>query len=118
VVGTFSNCALTRVMGLTLDRNGGIAGDIWVHWWAEGWDGAWGRSTWGVNEGLPGLDDSSNWDGILDTYPKAGTWHVCVVPAEGSKDCISTTVTAETTADPCTPESGGVQIVRIVFQQN
>jgi hypothetical protein len=118
VVGTFSNCALTRVMGLTLDRNGGIAGDIWVHWWAESWDGAWGRSTWGVNEGLPGLDDSSNWDGILDTYPKAGTWYVCVVPAEGSKDCISTTVTAETTADPCAPESGGVQIVRIVFQQN
>ena len=118
VVGTFSNCALTRVMGLTLDRNGGIAGDIWVHWWAEGWDGAWGRSTWGVNEGLPGLDDSSNWDGILDTYPKAGTWYVCVVPAEGSKDCISTTVTAETTADPCAPESGGIQIVRIVFRQN
>ncbi len=118
VVGTFSNCALTRVMGLTLDRNGGIAGDIWVHWWAEGWDGAWGRSTWGVNEGLPGLDDSSNWDGILDTYPKAGTWYACVVPAEGSQDCISTTVTAETTADPCAPESGGVQIVRIVFQQN
>jgi len=118
VVGTFSNCALTRVMGLTLDRNGGIAGDIWVHWWAEGWDGAWGRSTWGVNEGLPGLDDSSNWDGILDTYPKAGTWFVCVVPAEGSWDCISTTVNAETTAEPCAPESGGVQIVRIVFQQN
>ena len=68
--------------------------------------------------GLPGLDDSSNWDGILDTYPKAGTWHVCVVAAEGSKDCISTTVTAETTADPCTPESGGVQIVRIIFQLN
>jgi hypothetical protein len=118
VVGTFSNCALTRVMGLTLARNGGIAGDIWVHWWAEGWDGAWGRSTWGVNEGLPGLDDSSNWDGILDTYPKAGTWHVCVVPAEGNWDCISSTVTAETTADPCAPESGGVQVVRIVFQQN
>jgi hypothetical protein len=118
VAGTFANCALTRVMGLTLDRNGGIAGDIWVHWWAEGWDGGWGKSTWGVNEGLPGLDDSSNWDGVLDTYAKAGTWKVCVVPAEGSWECISTTVTAQTVTEPCAPESGGVQIVRIVFQQN
>jgi hypothetical protein len=105
-------------MGLTLDRNGGVAGKIWVHWWADGWDGGWGESTWGVNEGLPGLDDSGNWDAILDTYAKPGTWHVCVVPAEGSRDCISTTVTAQTVSEPCTAGSGGVQIVRIVFQQN
>lgn len=118
VAGTFSNCALTRLMGLTLDRNGGIAGDIWVRFWADGWDGAWARSTWAVNEGYPGLDDSSNWDGILATYARDGTWHVCVVPAEGSRDCISTTVTAQTSAEPCAPESGGVQIVRMVFQQN
>lgn len=118
IVGTFSNCALTRVMGLTLARNGGIAGDIWVHFWADGWDGGWALSTWGVNEGYPGLDDSSNWDGILATYPKPGTWHACVVPAEGSRDCISTTVTAQTVGDPCAPDSGGVQVVRIVFQQN
>ncbi len=118
VVGTFANCALTRVMGLTLDRNGGIAGDIWIHFWADGWDGAWARSTWGVNEGYPGLDDSSNWDGVLATYAKDGTWYVCVVPGEGSWDCISTRVTAQTVAGPCAPDSGGVQIVRIVFQQN
>jgi hypothetical protein len=105
-------------MGLTLDRNGGIAGDIWVHFWADGWDGAWARSTWGVNEGYEGLDDSSNWDGVLATTAKAGTWHVCVVPAEGSWDCVSTTVTAQTVAEPCAPDSGGVQILRIVFQQN
>jgi hypothetical protein len=117
-VGTFANCALTRIMGLTLDRNGGIAGDIWVHSWADGWSGAWSRSTWAVNEGYPGLDDSSNWDAILDTYAKPGTWHSCVVPAEGSWDCISPTVTSQTVSEPCTPDSAGVQIVRIVFQQN
>jgi hypothetical protein len=118
VVNTFPNCALTRVMGLTLDRNGGIAGDIWVHFWADGWEGAWTRSTWTVDEGYPGLDDSSNWDGVLDNYAKAGTWNVCVVPAEGSWECRSTTVTAQTVAEPCAPDSGGAQIVRIVFQQN
>jgi hypothetical protein len=118
VVNTFSNCALTRVMGLTLDRNGGIAGDIWVHFWADGWEGAWTRSTWGVNEGYPTLDDSSNWDGVLATYAKPGIWKVCVAPAEGSWDCLSPTVTAETVEVPCDTGSGGVQIVRIVFQQN
>ena len=105
-------------MGLTLDRNGGIAGDIWVHFWADGWEGAWARSTWSVNEGYAGMDDSSNWDGVLATHPKAGTWHICVAPGEGSWDCISTTVTAQTTTEPCNPDSGGIQIVRIVFQQN
>lgn len=118
MAGTFPNCSLTRLMGLTLDRNGGVAGDIWVHFWADGWDGAWTRSSWSVNEGYEGLDDSSNWDGVLDIYPKAGTWHVCVVPAEGSWECRSETVTAQTVSEPCAPDSGGVQIVRIVFQQN
>jgi hypothetical protein len=118
VVNTFPNCGLTQLKGLTLDRNGGIAGDIWVHWWADGWEGAWGRSTWAVDEGYEGLDDSRNWDGTLENYAKAGTWHVCIVPAEGSWDCRSTTVTVQTAAEPCAPDSGGVQIVRIVFQQN
>ena len=117
VTNTFSNCALTRLMGLTLDRNGGIAGGLWVHYWADGWEGAWAPSSWSVNEGYEGLDDSSNWDGILATYAKPGRWFVCVVPAEGSRDCISNTVTAETVAEPCDPDTGA-QIVRIVFQQN
>jgi hypothetical protein len=116
VAGAFSNCALTRVMGLTLDRNGGIAGGIWVRFWADGWEGAWTQSSWAVNEGYDGLDDSSNWDGILATHAKPGTWYVCVVPAEGGRDCISSTVTAQTVADPCAPDSGGAQIVRIVFR--
>ena len=105
-------------MGLTLDRNGGVAGDIWVHFWADGWEGAWARSTWGVNEGYEGIDDSSNWDGVLATHAKAGTWNACVVPAEGSWDCISPTVSAQTVGEPCAPNSGGAQIVRIVFQKN
>jgi hypothetical protein len=105
-------------MGLTLDRNGGIAGEIWVHYWADGWDGGWSQSTWAVNEGYPGMDDSSNWDGVLDTYAKPGTWHVCVVPAQGNRDCISNVVTAQTAADPCAPDSGGVQVVRVVFRLN
>lgn len=117
VVGAFSNCALTHLMGLTLDRNGGIAGGLWVYYWADGWEGAWAQSSWGVNEGYEGLDDSSNWDGILGTYPKAGAWHVCLAPAQGSRECQSPTVTAQTVAEPCAPDSGGVQIVRIIFQQ-
>lgn len=118
MAGTFPNCSLTRLMGLTLDRNGGIAGEIWVRFWADGWDGGWSQSTWAVNEGYPGMDDSSNWDGVLDNYAKPGTWHVCVVPAQGNRDCISNTVTVQTAAEPCAPESGGVQIVRIVFRLN
>jgi len=118
VSNTFSNCALTLLMGLTLDRNGGVAGEIWVHYWADGWEGIWTQSSWSVDEGYEGLDDSKNWDGVLGNYPRDGTWYVCVVPAQGSKNCISPTVTAQTAADPCAPDSGGVQIVRIIFQQN
>ena len=105
-------------MGLTLDRNGGIAGDIWVRFWADGWEGAWTQSSWVTNEGYAGLDDSSNWDGVLATHAKPGAWHVCVAPAQGSWDCMSPTVTAQTVADPCVPDSGGVKILRIVFQQH
>lgn len=118
VANTFPNCALTRVMGLTLDQSGGVAGDIWVHYWADGWEGIWTQSSWGVDEGYEGLDDSRNWDGILGNYPRDGTWYVCVAPAQGSWDCISTTVIGQTVAEPCAPDSGGVQILRIVFQKN
>ena len=101
-----------------MDRGGGIAGDIWIHFWADGWEGAWTRSTWAVNEGYEGLDDSSNWDGVLATSPKGGTWYMCVVPAEGNWECVSATVSVQTVGEPCAPDSGGAQIVRVVFQQN
>ncbi len=55
---------------------------------------------------------------MLDTRAKAGTWHVCLVPAQGRWKCISTSVTAQTTAESCAPDSDGVHMVRIVFQQN
>jgi hypothetical protein len=118
VVNTFANCSLTRIMGLTLDRGNGIAGDVWVYTWADGWEGAWSVSRWNPDEGYAGMDDSSNWDAVLGTYAKAGTWKSCVVPAEGSRDCLSNTVTSQTTSEPCAPDSEGVQVVRIVFQLN
>ena len=68
--------------------------------------------------GYVGSLTNTHFDGVLDTHPKSGTWHVCLVPAEGNRDCISPTVTVQTAAEPCAPDSGGVQIVRIVFQQN
>lgn len=118
VAGTFSNCALTQVMGLTLDRNGGVAGDIWIHYWTDGWDGAWAKSSWTVDKGYAGTGDEKNWDGTIDNYAKPGTWYVCVVPQQGSWDCISPKMTAKTVHEPCTPDSGGIQVVRFVFQQN
>lgn len=118
VAGTFSNCALTQVMGLTLASNGAVAGDVWIHYWTDGWSGAWTKSSWTVEEGYAGEGDEKNWDGTIDIYPKAGTWYVCVVSEDGSWDCISDKMTIKTDAEPCAPGSGGVQVVRIVFQQN
>jgi hypothetical protein len=105
-------------MGLTLDRGGGVAGDIWVHYWTDGWDGAWAKSAWAVDEGYPGEGDERNWDGTIDNKPRPGTWYACVVSAEGSWDCISEKMTAKTVHEPCDPNSGGVQVARFIFQQN
>ena len=72
-----------------------------------------------MNEGYPGEGDEKNWDGIVDgATAKAGIWYACVVSEESSWDCISDKITAQTVAEPCAPDSGGVQVVRIVFQQN
>lgn len=116
--GTFSNCGLTAFMGLTLDRSGAVAGDIWIHYWTDGWDGSWALSEWTVNEGYPGLGDERNWDGIIDNYAKPGTWYACVVAQQSSWDCISNRMTMVSVAEPCEDGSGGVQILRIVFQKN
>jgi hypothetical protein len=110
-----SNCGLTRVFGFTLDRNGGLAGDIWVHYWADGWDGGWDQSEWTEFGGdTPYEGDEGNWDGVIDNYAKPGVWRVCVVPEEGSWDCISNTVDARTSSD-C---ENDVQVVHITFRQN
>jgi hypothetical protein len=105
-------------MGLTLDRNGGVAGDVIIHFWTDGWDGAWAVSEWVVNPGYPGEGDEKNWDGIIDNYAKDGTWFACVVSQPGGWDCISNRMVFTSVATPCEPDSGGVQIFRIVFQQN
>jgi hypothetical protein len=116
--GSFPNCGYTGLMGLTLDRSGGVAGDVWLHYWADGWNGGWARSSWTVNQGYAGQGDEKNWDGFIDNYPKPGTWYVCVVAQEGSWDCISDKMTAVTVSEPCAPGSDGVQVARFVFQQN
>jgi hypothetical protein len=42
-------------MGLTVDRTGGIANDIWVHFGTGGWEGALVPVDLGENEGYPGM---------------------------------------------------------------
>ncbi len=118
VAGTFPNCGYTGIYGHTLDRNGGIAGGIWVHYWTDGWEGDWAQSSWTEDPGGSWRGDEKNWDGFLANYPRAGTWYVCVVAQEGGWDCISTKMTIQTVAEPCSPQSNGIQVVRIVFRQN
>jgi hypothetical protein len=71
-----------------------------------------------VDQGYPGEGDEKNWDGNIDTYAKPGTWYACVVSEKDSWDCISNKMTMVTVHEPCEPDSGGVQVLRIVFQQN
>jgi hypothetical protein len=115
VSNTYTNCGLTRVFGFTLDRNGGLAGDVWVHYWADGWEGAWAKSQWtDFGAGTPWKGDEGNWDGTIDIQARDGVWHVCIVPTQGSWDCQSNTVDAATAADCNT----GIQVVHITFRQN
>ncbi len=108
------NCGLTRVFGFTLDSAGGLAGDIWVHYWADGWEGAWAKSLWtDFGAGTSWTGDEGNWDGTIDIHPREGVWHVCVVPSQGSWDCISNIVDAATNYDCNT----GTQVVHITFRK-
>jgi len=118
IAGTFANCAFTGLFGYTLARNGGLAGGIWVHYWTDGWGGDWAESSWVEDKGEPWEGDEKNWDGFLQPYPAAGTWFACVVEQEGGWNCISDKMTVHTDAEPCAPDSGGIQVVCIVFQQN
>lgn len=118
VTSTFDNCGGTRVFGFTRDRNGELAGDVWVHYWADGWPGDWGKSLWTeLAPAPPWQGGGGNWDGIIDDDKvRQNIWHVCVVPEEGNWNCISDTVDAATILD-CTPGTG-VQEVQITFRQN
>lgn len=115
VSNTMQNCGLTRLFGFVLDRNRGLAGDIWVHYWADGWEGAWAKSQWtDFGAGTSWQGDEGNWDGTIDNKPRDGVWHVCIVPEDRSWDCISNTVDAKTSFD-C---NSGPQVIHITFEKN
>jgi hypothetical protein len=109
------NCGLTRLFGYTLDRDGDLRGDVWVHYWADGWDGAWAKSLWyDFGDGTPWTGDDGNWDGVLDNRARDGTWHACVVAGEGGWDCLSNRVDVTTSSDCVT----GHQVYPITFRQD
>ena len=115
VAYTLVNCGVTQLKGFTLDRNSHLLGDIWLHYWAEGFEGAWTQSEWfdpGTNTDYEG--DERNWEFAIDGYAKAGVWRVCIVPFYGQTDCVSNIVSAATSTD-C---QSGIQVVHIVFRQN
>jgi hypothetical protein len=115
VAYTLSNCGVTQLKGFTLDRDNRLVGDIWLYYWAEGYEGDWTQSEWtdpGTNTSYAG--DERNWEFAIDGYAKAGVWYVCVVPFFGQKDCISNIMAAATSSD-CVD---GIQIVHIVFRQS
>jgi hypothetical protein len=116
VSNTFQNCGLTRVFGFTLASNGALAGDIWVHYWADGWTGDWAKSGWSdFGAGTAWKGDEGNWDGTIDgQHARDGVWHTCVADADNSWTCISNTVDARTSTD-C---ANGIQAVQITFQKN
>lgn len=115
VTNQLQNCGLTRVFGFTLDKAGGLAGDVWVHFWADGWDGDWDKSQWtDFGAGTPWKGDEGNWTGDIDNYPKEGVWHVCVTANDGSWDCISNRVSVQTSSD-C---NSGYQVYHITFRKN
>jgi hypothetical protein len=116
VRGAAPNCDYTQIEGLALDSGGGLQGDVWIHYWTDGWEGAWAHSSpTGSQSGL-GTNVEKNWDGFITDYPRSGTWYVCVVANTGDWDCISNQLDVTTSASPCEPGSRGVQLVYIIFQ--
>jgi hypothetical protein len=115
ITNQFQNCGLTRVFGFTLAANGALAGDQWVHYWADGWNGDWALSKWtDFGASTPFKGDEGNWDGTIDNYARDGVWHVCVTDKDESWTCISNTVDAKTSSD-CV---NGVQVFHITFKKN
>jgi hypothetical protein len=112
---TLTNCGLTRVFGFTLANNGALAGDIWVHYWADGWEGDWAKSQWtDFGAGTSWKGDEGNWDGTIDNRARDGVWHTCVTAQDNSWDCISNIVDAATSSN-C---EAGVQVVHITFRKH
>lgn len=107
IVATYPNCTLTRLFGFVLNQYDEAVGDVWIHYWADNYDGDWDKSSW-VAAG------DHNWDGTLDNRPRDVLWYACVVPEKKSWDCQSNIVEAPT-SDNCRT---GIQVYRIDFRQN
>lgn len=115
VSATGQDCGLTRILGITRYRNGDLAGDIWIHYWADSGESKWASSHAASFDPGPSIGESeANWDGNISPYPLDGLWHVCVVDAPQSSNCLSNQVDLETSSD-C---RSGDQIVHITFLEN
>lgn len=115
VTNQLQNCGLTRVFGFTLASNGALAGDIWVHYWADGWEGDWAKSQWtDFGAGTSWKGDEGNWDGTIDNMARDGVWHVCVTDDDNSWSCISNTVDVQSSSN-C---ESGMQVFHITFRKN
>ena len=115
VSNQMQNCGLTRVFGHALANNGALAGDVWVHYWADGWNGDWAKSQWtDFGAGTAWKGDEGNWDGTIDVHPRDGVWHVCVVDKDDSWSCISNTVDVKSSSD-CVAAH---QVFQITFRKN
>jgi hypothetical protein len=112
LVATWVNCGSTGLFGKVRGPSGNPIGDIWVHYWADGWDGAWTK-TFGDYQGEAA---DRNWDGLLDVRPKAGRWHAAIVSSEGSTQFLSNTVTVDT-SNHCEGD-GAAQWAEIEFVRN
>jgi hypothetical protein len=111
LLATNVNCGSTGVFGKVRGPSGNPIGGIWVHYWTDGWDGAWAKTS----SDYTGEGDR-NWDGLIDVRPKAGKWRVAVVASDGSQQNLSNVVTVDT-ADFCEGQ-GAAQWGEIEFVRN
>ncbi len=91
LLSTNVNCGSTGLYGKVRGTSGNPIGGIWVHYWADGWDGAWAQTSADYNG-----DGDRNYDGLLDIRPKAGKWYVAVVESDGSTKNLSNVVSVDT----------------------
>jgi hypothetical protein len=117
VRGAAPNCDYTQLEGLALDSGGALEGNVWIHYWTDGWEGAWALSSPSSSQSGLGTNVEKNWDAFITDRPRSGTWYACVVADTGSWDCISNQLDVTTSASPCEPGSRGVQLVYIIFQR-
>jgi len=94
LMSTSVNCGSTGLYGHVKGYSGEPMGDVWVHYWADGWDGAWTKT----KDNYDDLGGDRNWDGLLDTKPKGGPWHAAIVPSEGSTQNLSNIVDLQTSS--------------------